>query len=94
MSRYSTEGACTACKIDGELDIHHIKSRGAGGTENPNNLMPLCRRCHQEYHRIGRNGFVSKHNLNDWMVEHNWLFDKFMGKWIFLTSKGWDDDGN
>ena len=34
------------------VDIHHIDARGMGGSKNADreeNLMALCRRCHEEY---------------------------------------------
>ena len=34
------------------MDIHHIESRGMGGSktkDDPNNLMALCRACHVEF---------------------------------------------
>jgi hypothetical protein len=30
-------------------DPHHVTSRGAGGDDTPENLMPLCRRHHNEW---------------------------------------------
>lgn len=41
------------CECCGEraTDIHHIKARGMGGTKKPDtieNLMAMCRRCHQD----------------------------------------------
>lgn len=34
------------------VDIHHIESRGMGGSkkkDNPDNLMALCRTCHDKF---------------------------------------------
>ena len=44
---------CRHCKgrsKDPVLNVHHIESRQTGG-DAPNNLMTLCRTCHQAYHR-------------------------------------------
>lgn len=43
-----------ACEICGckAVDIHHIDCRGMGGSEdkdNIQNLMAVCRRCHEQY---------------------------------------------
>ena len=35
------------------VDVHHIISRGMGGStrlDNPSNLVALCRRCHDKRH--------------------------------------------
>jgi 5-methylcytosine-specific restriction endonuclease McrA len=43
---------CELCKYKPATDIHHIKSRGMGGTKKHDtieNLMALCRNCHTEY---------------------------------------------
>ena len=42
------------CEVCGSraIDIHHIESRGMGGTKKQDtidNLMALCRECHIEY---------------------------------------------
>lgn len=33
-------------------DLHHIKFKSQGGTDNPKNLKPLCRKHHAEAHGI------------------------------------------
>ena len=43
---------CQCCKgksKDSVLNVHHIESRQTGGNA-PNNLVTLCRTCHQAYH--------------------------------------------
>lgn len=43
---------CELCKFNTATDIHHIKSRGMGGTKKPDtieNLMALCRNCHDKF---------------------------------------------
>ena len=44
---------CRCCKgksHDMVLNVHHIESRKTGGNA-PNNLVTLCRTCHEKYHR-------------------------------------------
>lgn len=55
---------CLVCKRPPPSDPHHVKSRGAGGTDEMENLIPLCRRHHVEIHQIGRKTFVKKYSLN------------------------------
>jgi 5-methylcytosine-specific restriction endonuclease McrA len=41
--------------------MHHIVSRGAGGTDDDWNLLSLCRRCHADVHQIGWVRFVARY---------------------------------
>ena len=43
-------GLCAICSNDG-TDLHHIKPRGAGGTDKQFNLITLCRECHELAHQ-------------------------------------------
>ena len=44
---------------------HHIKTRGAGGKDNPGNLITLCHYHHVEVHKIGRRSFATRYGLED-----------------------------
>ena len=39
---------CHDC-TDYATELHHIIAVEDGGTDEPSNLMPLCRECHKEY---------------------------------------------
>lgn len=42
---------CEVCEAQA-VDIHHIKAKGMGGSKKLDvieNLMALCRKCHQDY---------------------------------------------
>lgn len=47
---------CEIC--GGNAEKHHIVSRGAGGTDEPWNILWLCRFCHRVYHDNGWVQFV------------------------------------
>lgn len=49
---------CMACGIT-PSDAHHVTTVGAGGGDTAENVMPLCRRHHAEWHQMGPG----------WMVE-------------------------
>lgn len=51
-------------ECSGELDAHHITSRGAGGGDNLENGILLCRRHHQMAHM---------NDIQRWELR-NWLF--------------------
>lgn len=66
-----TEGyvPCEVCTAPA-VDIHHIRSRGMGGTkreEDIENLMALCRACHTKYgdKKQWRHFLTQKHSY--WM---------------------------
>lgn len=42
---------CWICLKPGEN--HHIRTRGAGGGNEPTNVIPLCREHHTEIHKKG-----------------------------------------
>ena len=49
---------CQHCKTkQGTLEVHHIVFRSNGGSDEPDNLITLCRNCHRELH-------AGKINLN------------------------------
>jgi hypothetical protein len=54
-------GLCVACGYKRVIDRAHIKSKGAGGTWDEDNIIHLCRQHHQEQHQIGWPRFVEKY---------------------------------
>jgi 5-methylcytosine-specific restriction endonuclease McrA len=46
-------------KCFGGLDLHHVTSRGSGGSDSRENCIMLCRSCHQKAH----SGKISKKTL-------------------------------
>lgn len=52
---------CCVCGRDAPSDPHHWKTQGAGGSDELENLLPLCREHHVEIHKIGRQTFYNKH---------------------------------
>ena len=56
---------CCACGKWGDIHAHHIKTRGAGGGDTFENLLPLCMSHHTEIHKIGAQAMREKY----WQVE-------------------------
>ena len=56
---------CPPCWICGNPNSEwdHLRTRGASGGNEPENLQPLCRQMHVERHKIGLKSFVKKYNL-------------------------------
>jgi hypothetical protein len=42
---------CTAYSFDSVIDPHHLVFREDGGDDVPDNIVPLCRGCHEALHR-------------------------------------------
>jgi len=47
---------CMICAREG-ADVHHWITRGAGGGDDPDNLVSLCREHHNLVHQLGRETF-------------------------------------
>lgn len=56
IQRIHEIGCCEYCGSRFNLQVHHIKSRGSGGHDVPENLILLCYVCHNKVHagNIGR----------------------------------------
>ncbi len=50
---------CEYCGKYGSVEVHHIKSKGSGGQDTPENLVSLCGVCHTKVH----NGEIEKAEL-------------------------------
>ena len=51
---------CYVCGAPGPNDVHHIKSKGAGGDDTEQNLVTLCHKHHQELHQVGQLTFADR----------------------------------
>lgn len=74
------------CLIKGcknpNIDMHHVKTRGSGGSDDENNLMPLCRWHHTEVHQIGMHKFSKKYeDVNNFLIANGWELDVSRNKW-------------
>lgn len=43
---------CVKCGCSDGLDVHHIRAKVNGGTDDPENLVVLCKACHAEWHAL------------------------------------------
>lgn len=80
MAKYKSDDPCIIC---GDINscLHHIRSRGSGGSDKPHNLMILCLRHHNEIHAKGRDTFSKMHpKAYRWMLRNGW--ESFNGKWF------------
>jgi hypothetical protein len=57
----------------GPVDPHHVKTRGAGGDDTRENLMPLCRWHHIEAGMLGVLTFIEKYGLGYCRERGRWI---------------------
>ena len=60
---------CIACALPGPNHAHHVQTRGAGGGDTWNNLMPLCADHHGAWHQ-NPSRFIRK-----FPSVYTWLFE-------------------
>lgn len=83
MGRYTSQvDRCIVTHKYG-CDLHHLKTRKSGGTDDPWNLMPLSREMHRLCHDIGLVAFANKYNsVKSWLIENGWEYEEFRNKWV------------
>lgn len=65
-----TEQPCLSC-FQRPSDPHHITTRGAGGGDTYDNVMPLCRKHHTEWHQKGPvYMFTTYRYIKTWLVKY------------------------
>lgn len=66
---------CLVC-FRSPCDPAHVKTRGSGGGDVIDNLMPLCRSHHSLQHRIGISTFALRfQRVFDWLTKHGWTIE-------------------
>lgn len=81
---YQSFEPCTAC---GEVYLdrcyHHIITQKTGGPDTDWNLLSVCLKHHNDVHDWGMRIFSIKFpKVITWLVNHDWLFDKFYKQWV------------
>ena len=71
MIKYVMQKPCLCCgKVPSVA--HHVKTRGAGGGDTLDNLMPLCWMHHGQLHYEGYAKMIDKHiEIAYWLIEHD-----------------------
>ena len=75
-----------------KIDPHHIIPIGMGGNRKKENMkhyscIPVCRKCHREYHDMGRTQFEKKHKVNVFELIHH-----YFASFIFTCSNYLEDE--
>jgi hypothetical protein len=73
-------GYCDACGKHTQTDRAHIRSKGAGGSMNADNIMHFCRIHHIEQHQYGWHKFVGQYpNVLVELHRKGWEFTFMFG---------------
>lgn len=76
------EKPCVSCGR-GPTDPAHIKSRGSGGDDSWENVIPLCRSCHRLQHAVGICRFVRTHEaVRDALHARGWEVVREFDRWL------------
>lgn len=74
---------CIACYKEGRNDAHHVKTKGSGGDDVPENLLSLCRTDHQKIHKIGLTKFAKLNSsVYTWLTLAGWVYENNRKKWV------------
>jgi len=72
-----------------KIDVHHVKSRGAGGTYK--DLAPLCAWHHHCIHNEGKKTFAKRHSKDLAAVANSLFVEHYRERGI---CREWDGDNN
>jgi hypothetical protein len=84
MKNYQSNEPCICCGQSevGKVCYHHIITRGAGGSDESWNLLPVCQEHHNLVHMIGikqlSNRFPRVHN---WLIDNDWNLCEIKRTW-------------
>lgn len=84
--KYITDAKCIIdenCSPDERRTFHHIYTRGSGGPDEIWNMIPICFKHHEEWHKVWTTKMAKKYpQVKDWLLKQGWFFDKNQKKWI------------
>lgn len=46
---------CAICLVELAVETHHLVPLARGGSNGPDNLLPMCRKCHEHEHASAKN---------------------------------------
>ena len=73
-------GRCECCHKTAQLDRAHIRSKGAGGKWDADNILMLCRICHVAQHKMGWDTLLLQYpNLIEVLDEKGWAIEELFG---------------
>jgi predicted restriction endonuclease len=83
MKNYKSDKPCIVCgeARDGYVTLHHIKTRGSGGSDSKHNLLSLCAKHHTMIHKIGLNSMIESYPvIREFLISNGW--EDLNGRWF------------
>jgi hypothetical protein len=83
--QFKSDEPCVSCRCTPPNTLHHLVSRGAGGSNHPSNILSSCTNCHALVHSMGLLWLsVRAPAVRYWLVDHGWVLDGGIkqGKWL------------
>lgn len=81
---------CVICGCKDKLEVHHVKPKSEGGSNNVFNLVTLCKRCHKIIHKKNtrkENKMTFNYLKNFIRYSYNiYLFKSTNGKFVSLRN--------
>lgn len=66
---------CLVCGGYNSVSGHHLRTRGSGGPDIEENLIPLCFSHHAEIHNVGLVKFCQSYSAVKWYIlGHDWYY--------------------
>lgn len=89
-------GCCEAClQYCEELDPCHVKSKGAGGSDDDWNILSMCRGCHSFQHSSGWGALIFRRPLITNALEaRGWDWEWVHGRLLFDNPKLHSDESS
>jgi 5-methylcytosine-specific restriction endonuclease McrA len=77
------ESQCEICGRVGDSVAHHIKTVGSGGSDIEQNLVSLCSRHHERWHKVATNAMIEKWpHVREILTGKGWMQVEESGKWF------------
>jgi hypothetical protein len=83
-------GVCSKCGEISAIEIHHKIPLAIGGTNNNDNLICLCEKCHKEVHKSNRSELIKagqkKKSAKQFIIGYADLYEKIVQ--LIIDSNG------
>lgn len=85
-----TDGFCQFCGEPAE-NVHHVQYPKQLGTEHPNSLIPVCKRCHEISHGIQQMQVIASATIFSELTPNNSKLNYIVsGSRIYASARSWE----